>query len=46
MSEPKTDYVPDVRRYVPSVDEAAVAGIVKDLWHRTTQQGFFVGRRE
>ena len=31
MSEPKTDYVPDVRRYVTSVDEAAVAGIVKHL---------------
>ena len=31
MSEPKTDYVPDVRKYVTSVDEAAVAGIVKHL---------------
>ena len=31
MSEPKTDYVSDVRRYVTSVDEAAVAGIVKHL---------------
>jgi hypothetical protein len=31
MSEPKTDYVSDVRKYVTSVDEAAVAGIVKHL---------------
>jgi hypothetical protein len=31
MSEPKIDYVPDVKKYVTSVDEAAVAGIVKHL---------------
>lgn len=28
---PKTDYVADVKRYVPAPDEKAVAGIVKHL---------------
>lgn len=31
MSELKTDYVSDIRKYAASVDEAAVAGIVKHL---------------
>lgn len=31
MAESKHDYVADVKKYVPSVDEAAVAGIVRHL---------------
>lgn len=31
MAESKPDYVADVKKYVPSVDEAAVSGIVKHL---------------
>ena len=31
MAETKHDYTPDIKKYVSSVDEAAVAGIVRHL---------------
>lgn len=31
MAEPKSDHLSDIKKYVPTVDEAAVTGIVKHL---------------
>lgn len=31
MAEPKSDHLSDIKKYAPTVDEAAVTGIVKHL---------------